>query len=111
MQRTGLTAMKLGAAVDLVPFVMVYSPALLSIGSAGEIMLAFATGVVGVIALATAVQGFLIIALTIPERLVAVLAAASLLHGDWRSDTMGALVLAGIVVTQMIRVKRSRING
>ena len=111
MQRTGFTAMKLGAAVYLVPFIMVYSPALLSIGGAGEILLAFATGVVGVIALAAAVQGFLIIALTIPERFVAGLAAASLLHGDWRSDTMGALLLIGVVVTQMIRVKRSRIDG
>jgi len=110
MQRTGLTAMKLGAAVYLVPFVMVYSPALLSIGSAGEIILAFATGVVGVIALATAVQGFLIVALTIPERFVAILAAASLLHGDWRSDTVGALLLTGIVITQMIRKKRGRID-
>ena len=64
----------------------------------------------GVIALATAVQGFLIVALTIPERFVAILAAASLLHGDWRSDTVGALLLTGIVITQMIRKKRGRID-
>ena len=49
MQRTGLTAMKLGAAVYLVPFVMVYSPALLSIGEAGQIAQAFVTGVVAVV--------------------------------------------------------------
>ncbi|HIM72771.1 MAG TPA: TRAP transporter large permease subunit, partial [Alphaproteobacteria bacterium] len=111
LQKTGLTAMKLGAAVYLVPFVMVYSPALLSVGGVGEIIQAFVTGVVGVVALATAVQGFLIISLTIPERVLAALAAASLLHGDWRTDTVGAAILALIVITQMYRSKHDRSVG
>ena len=58
LQRTGLEAMKLGAAVYLVPFVMVYSPALLSIGSPVEIVQALITGIIAVVSLCMAVQGF-----------------------------------------------------
>ena len=103
--------MKLGAAVYVVPFVMVYSPALLSVGGVGEIIQAFVTGVVGVVALAAVVQGFLIISLTMPERFLAALAAAALLHGDWRTDTLGAAILALIIVVQMYRLKQDRLVG
>ena len=37
MQATGMTAMKLGAAVYLVPFVIAYSPSLLLIGEPAEL--------------------------------------------------------------------------
>ena len=105
LQRTGLPAMKLGAAVYLVPFVMVYSPALLSIGDAGQIAQAFVTGVVAVVALATAVQGYFIVNLTILERCLAGLAAASLLHGDWQSDAVGAVLLIVVAVMQWYRLQ------
>ena len=105
MQRTGLTAMKLGAAVYLVPFVMVYSPALLSIGEAGQIAQAFVTGVVAVVALATAVQGYFLASLTVLERCLAALAAASLLHGDWRSDAVGTVLLIVVAVMHWYRLQ------
>jgi TRAP-type uncharacterized transport system fused permease subunit len=111
LQKTGLTAMKLGAAVYLVPFVMVYSPALLSIGGVVEIIQAFLTGVIGVVALGASVQGFLLINMTITERVLAVLAAASLLHGDWRTDTIGGAVLVLVFATQLKRSKRAHLSG
>ena len=97
--------MKLGAAVYLVPFVMVYSPALLSIGEAGQIAQAFVTGVVAVVALATAVQGYFLASLTVLERCLAVLAAASLLHGDWRSDAVGTVLLIVVAVMHWYRLQ------
>lgn len=103
MQRTGLTAMKLGAAVYVVPFIMVYSPALLSIGSALEILQALITGLIGIISLGACVQGFVLTRLNVAERLVAGLAAASLLYGGWRSDLVGGVLLAGILALQVIR--------
>ena len=110
LQKTGLTAMKLGAAVYLVPFVMVYSPALLSIGEAGEVILAFITGVVAVVALATAVQGYLFTRLTMLERFVSAIAAASLLHGDWKSDVLGAVLLGLVIAIQIFRTKNVSVS-
>jgi len=103
LQRTGLEAMKLGAAVYLVPFVMVYSPALLSIGSPLEVIQALITGVVAVVALGTVVQGFLITALRPWERVLAAFASVSLLHGDWESDLLGASLMALILIGQWYR--------
>ena len=103
LQRTGLEAMKLGAAVYLVPFVMVYSPALLSIGSTLEVVQALITGIIAVIALGTAVQGFLFTVLQPWERALAGLASIALLHGAWESDVLGACLVMVIIATQWYR--------
>lgn len=103
MQATGWTAMKLGAAVYLVPFVMVYNPALLMVGETASVIQAFGTGIVGVIALGAAVQGFLLTRCLWPERLLAAAAALSLLYGGWRTDALGAGLLILVLASQMIR--------
>jgi len=82
---------------------MVYSPALLSIGSPLEVIQALITGVIAVVALGTVVQGFLITALRPWERVLAAFASVSLLHGDWESDVFGAILMALIVVAQWYR--------
>ncbi|MCL4744321.1 MAG: TRAP transporter fused permease subunit, partial [Burkholderiaceae bacterium] len=70
MQKAGWNAMKIGAAVYIVPFVMAYHPALLLKGSPFDIVLAFFTSVVGVLALAAGVQGFGIRRLGAIERIL-----------------------------------------
>ena len=92
--------MKLGAAVYLVPFVMVYSPALLSIGSPVEIVQALITGIIAVVSLGMAVQGFLITKLQVWERGAAGLASVLLLHGAWESDALGGISVILIIVSQ-----------
>jgi len=57
--RTGFEAMRLGAVAYIVPFVFVYSPALLLIGSFGEVTLAVVTAIAGTALLAVALSGFL----------------------------------------------------
>jgi len=42
---------------------------------------------------------------------LAAFAAASLFHGDWRTDTLGAAILALIIVVQMYRLKQDRLVG
>jgi len=103
LQATGWTAMKLGAAVYLVPFAIVYNPSLLMIGAPGDIALAFATGVVSIVALAAAVQGWLMGALHPVARVAIAGAALLLLHADWRTDVAGAAVVGAIVAWQRWR--------
>lgn len=103
MQQTGLSAMRLGAAVYLVPFVLVYNPALLLMGETWQIVLALATGIVGVVSLGACVQGFLLTRLGIVERILAGLSAVSLLHGGWRTDLAGAAALLVLVGWQLAR--------
>jgi len=103
MQQTGFSAMRLGAAVYLVPFVIVYNPALLLDGATWQIILAAITGLVGVVSLGACVQGFLLTRLGLAERTLAGLSAVSLLHGGWRTDFAGAALLAVLLGWQVLR--------
>jgi TRAP-type uncharacterized transport system fused permease subunit len=57
--RTGFEAMRLGAVAYIVPFIFVYSPSLLLIGSLTEVILAVTTALAGTALLAIALSGFL----------------------------------------------------
>ncbi|WP_127595906.1 TRAP transporter permease [Nitratireductor alexandrii] len=57
--QTGFEAMRIGAIIYIVPFVFVFHPALLMDAPASEILLAFATAVVGVTCVSCALQGYL----------------------------------------------------
>jgi TRAP-type uncharacterized transport system fused permease subunit len=107
LQSTGFAAMKLGAAVYLVPFVIAYSPSLLLIGDGFDILQALATAMVGIVALAACVQGYLLRPMGIPERLLAGAAAVALLAGGWRSDLAGVGLLAVVVLVQVLRRRTS----
>lgn len=107
MQKTGVTAMKLGAAVYLVPFVMVYSPSLLLIGEWWRVMQALLTGIVGVVALAVAVQGWCLTRTNAFERLLAIFASLCLLWGGWRSDLVGMCSLALLVGVQLVKLRQA----
>jgi TRAP transporter 4TM/12TM fusion protein len=74
---TALTAVGLAAAGFIVPFIFVYGPPLLMVGSAAEIVLAALTGTIGVIALAAAIMGYARRPLALWERFA--LGAGSLL--------------------------------
>lgn len=102
MQRTGWVAMKIGAAVYIVPFVIAYHPALLLDGTVPEILIAFATGIIGVIALAIGLQGFGLRALTVIERVAALAAAAMLMWGGWRTDVAGIAIMIALCAAQVL---------
>src|SRR5688500_3960691 len=55
---TGLASVKLGATGYIIPFMFVFGPALLMIGSWDRILLATVTAVIGVIALAASLHGY-----------------------------------------------------
>jgi TRAP transporter 4TM/12TM fusion protein len=74
---TAWQAMRLGAVLFIVPFMFIYSPALLMIGPWSQILLATATASLGVMCLAAGLQGWLRCRATVVDR--ALLLAASLL--------------------------------
>ncbi|MFQ5849786.1 MAG: TRAP transporter permease [Candidatus Binatia bacterium] len=96
--RTGFEGMRLGAVAYIVPFVFVFSPALLLVGSPGEVGLAIVTAILGAILLGISFSGFLFRELTWMKRGLLILAAFGLLLPSgqgifpftWVSDVMGA---------------------
>jgi TRAP-type uncharacterized transport system fused permease subunit len=76
----------------------VLNPALLMIGSTGEILIATATGAVGVVALGAAVAGHVRMRLLWIERASLFGAAVVLIHTGLVTDLIGALLLAPVVI-------------
>ncbi|HVL74303.1 MAG TPA: TRAP transporter large permease subunit, partial [Beijerinckiaceae bacterium] len=58
--RAGFEAMRLGSVIYFVPFFFVLNPALIGIGSAGEVAVVLGTAILGVWFLGSALQGYLI---------------------------------------------------
>jgi TRAP transporter 4TM/12TM fusion protein len=98
--KTAMSAASLAGAGFLVPFMFVYGPELLLIGTPVEIMLAFVTGLLGVIALASAGMGYARRPLRAWERVVAGCAAISLVHPGLPTDALGLLLLAFIFTSR-----------
>ena len=92
--KTATTAAILAGAGFLVPFMFVYGPPLLLIGTPFEILVAFVTGVVGVIGLASAGMGYARRPLRVWERGLAAAAAVALVLPDLATDGAGLVALA-----------------
>jgi TRAP transporter 4TM/12TM fusion protein len=106
--RTGLTAFRLGIPVFIVPFIMVYHPAMILEGTAFEIIRVALTGLVGAGALAAGLEGYLLRPMTIAERGAAVLGGVLLIMGDTATDGMGLALLAGLLVLQAVLLRAER---
>jgi TRAP transporter 4TM/12TM fusion protein len=91
---TAWQSMRLGAVLFIVPFMFVYQPALLLLGSWPEIVLAGGTAALGVVCLAAALQGWLRRRATLMERVV-LFAAGFLFVSPWMLADVTALVLLG----------------
>ena len=94
--RTGVTAAMLAGAGFVVPFMFVYGPELLMIGSATAITTAAITATLGVIALAGAGVGFARRPLVAWERLLLFVAALALVYPGLPSDGIGLVAMAVI---------------
>jgi TRAP transporter 4TM/12TM fusion protein len=91
--KTAWTAMVLASAGFLVPFMFVYGPPLLLVGSIGEIVLVVGTAVAGVTALAGATMGYVRGRLAAWERVLLGAGAVALIFPGLASDGFGLLAL------------------
>ncbi|MGH2374719.1 MAG: TRAP transporter large permease subunit, partial [bacterium] len=107
---TGWTATRLALAGIVVPFMFVYSPAMLLQGAgSGEIVLTVATAIVGVVALAAAVSGYFFAPATLADRVMLVASALALIFHDPRGDALGLVLLVLVAGLQIVRRGRARV--
>jgi len=95
--KSGWTAMRLGITAYIVPFIFVLHPALILVGTAGEIVLAVATAALGVILIGVGTAGYLFRPLGLGKRLLLWLAGLLLLIPAWSglwifADALGLLL-------------------
>jgi TRAP-type uncharacterized transport system fused permease subunit len=102
--KVGWTAVRLGIAAYIVPYIFVYAPQLLLIGTWNEVLLAIPTALIGTYALARGVQ--LTTAHPV-ERLLMLAAALCLIKPGIYTDLLGGvLLLLGFLAHRLHERKR-----
>ncbi|MBI5967338.1 MAG: TRAP transporter permease [Deltaproteobacteria bacterium] len=100
MMRTAWTACRLGLVVYILPYMFVFSPALLLKGDLGDIALAAITALIGVYALACGIQGYMFRSTKIHERIMLFIGAFSLIKPGWITDLAGIILLVIVGLMQ-----------
>ena len=98
----GWTAVRVGAAGFIVPFMFIFEPSLLMIGAWQDILPAFITATIGTIALAAGMFGYLFRIARWWERLFLLAAAVLLIKPGLTTDLIGAGLLLVVGFNQLV---------
>jgi len=98
--QTGLAALKLGATGYVIPFMFVFGPSLLMIGSWERILLTTVTAVIGVVALAASLHGYFLRPTRLWERVLLFGGALVLIKPGVMTDAIGLAALAAVLLSQ-----------
>jgi len=105
---SSIAALRLGATGYIIPFMFVFGPSLLFIGSAGQIIQTAFTAIVGVVCLAAGLSGYLIHRAALWERIVLVVSALVLIKPGLTTDVIGFALIAVTVASQMVTARNLR---
>ena len=100
--QAGWTAVRVGAAGFIVPFMFIFEPSLLMIGSWQVIFQSFVSASIGTICLAASLFGYLFRAARLWERVFLLGAAILLIKPGLITDLIGAGLLAAVAFSQIV---------
>ena len=98
---SGWTAVRVGAAGFIVPFMFVFEPSLLMIGPWQDILQSFVTASIGTICLAAGLFGYVLREARMWERAALLVAAILLIKPGLITDLLGAVLVAIVFATQL----------
>jgi TRAP-type uncharacterized transport system fused permease subunit len=98
----GWTAVRVGAAGFIVPFMFIFEPTLLMIGAWHEILQSFVTASIGTICLAAGLFGYLARSALVWERLFLLGAAILLIKPGLVTDLIGAGLVLSVLLSQLL---------
>jgi TRAP-type uncharacterized transport system fused permease subunit len=105
--KTGVQATRLAITAFIIPYIFVYNPQMLFIdASALEVVAITITSLIGVFGLSSAMEGFIRSELKVWERLLMAGAGLLLIDPNLLTDTVGILVIGGILFSQLKGAKR-----
>ncbi len=111
MLRTGLTASRLGIVAYVVPYMFIYSPALLLMGSWGSVVLATITAFVGTTGLAGGLERYFLHEMKRYEALAFIVGGLLLIFPGVLTDTFGVLCLGIGLLSQFAKRRKMRAEG
>jgi TRAP transporter 4TM/12TM fusion protein len=99
--KSGLAAVKIGAAGFIVPFMVIYEPALLMIGSWPQVIGAFLTASCGILLFAAGLHGYFVTATTLWQRAALIVGGLLLIDPGLVTDMIGAVIAAVVIGSQL----------
>ena len=105
--KSGWAAVKIGAAGFIVPFMVIYEPALLMIGSWPTIIGAFVTAACGILLFAAGLHGYFITAANHWQRVLLCAGGLLLIDPGFATDTAGAVLAAIVILSQWYERRQS----
>src|SRR5204862_6737221 len=108
--RTGWQASRIAISGFLAPFLFVYQPALLMEGSLPEIVILFASAVVGISALSAAAAGSMFRPLTWPQRVLLIAVSLAAISPQLAVSVVTSLALLAFGVWDWSRARRDAVR-
>jgi len=105
--KTGISAFQLGIAGFIIPFMFVYSPSLLFIGSLWKIALSFVTAAFGIVCLAAGVQACMIVKSRWYESVVLLVVAFLMIKPGLKTDSLGVALFVVVFLSQWMRRRKT----
>ena len=105
---SSIAALRLGATGYIIPFMFVFGPSLLFIGSASQIVQTTVTAIIGVVCLAAGLSGYLLHRAAVWERALLVFSALVLIKPGLTTDLIGFALIGITVASQMLTTRSLR---
>jgi TRAP transporter 4TM/12TM fusion protein len=108
--KTGWYSLRMGLSIYYLPIMFVYIPALLWIGTTGEVIWAFTTTLIGVLAFSALMQGYLLTDTKISDRVLLGASAISLVLPGLLTDFIGFAILGSVFAIQYYRTRTKKLK-
>lgn len=106
--RTGMIAIRLGIAAFIVPYMFIYGPSILLMGTVSEIILTCVTAIIGIYGVSAAAEGWLMRRMTWWERIIILASSLSLIKPGLMTDTIGLVGVAFIVLLHWFSTRKDK---
>jgi len=99
MWKVAFTSVKIAGAGYIIPYMFIYGPSLLMVGTWSRILAAVATACVGTLSLAGGLQGWMLKPICWPQRVLLLAGALGLINPGIYTDIFGGLCLAAVILS------------
>jgi TRAP transporter 4TM/12TM fusion protein len=105
--KSGWAAVKIGAAGFIVPFMLIYEPAILMIGTWPQIIQAFVTASFGILLFAGGLHGYFLTAANHWQRALLIIGGLLLIDPGFVTDVIGVVLASVVIASQWLERRRA----
>ncbi len=109
--KAGWAAVKIGAPGFIVPFMLIYEPALLMIGPWPKIIQAFVTASFGILMFAGGLHGYFLAAANYWQRAALIVGGLLLIDPGFVTDVFGVVLASVVIASQWFERRRAAAGG